>query len=150
MSLKENLCRCGIYCGQCWAYRAVIPRTASTLKEMIVKDLSYLRDTDLDFDFDEFVQNLDYFAKMEPCKGRNEETTWCDVKKCSRIKNDEVDNCLLCELFAECERTEYVRGRYSYLFDHVKIIQEEGLGAYLEGEEKKARDGVRLPDIRDY
>jgi len=124
--------------------------TASALKDMILNEFFWLTDADLPFDFDEFIQNLGHFAEMNTCTGRKEESAWCAVRKCPRIRNDEVDNCLLCEMFADCDHTEYVRNRYSYLFDHVNTIQEKGLEVYLEEEEQKARNGVKLIDIRDY
>ena len=75
---------------------------------------------------------------------------WCDVKKCPKIQQDEIDNCLVCDEFDECEYTDYVRNRYSYLFDQRKFIQKKGLDAFLEEQEKISKKGVRLPDIRDY
>ncbi len=148
LSLKEKLGRCGVYCGQCRAYHREIPEAASKLRKWVLEDFSYMREENLDFE--NLIKALEHFASLEVCGCRRQKIVWCDVKKCSKIHKDEIDNCLICEEFDACEHTSYVRNRYSYLFDHIKIIQEKGLDAFLEEQEQKSKDGVRLSDIRDY
>ena len=150
MSLNEKLGRCGVYCGQCRSFHSEVPELAANLKVWINQDFSYLKEAEVDFDYDNFLQALEYFSKLERCGCRKQETVWCDVKKCSKIKQNEIDNCLLCEEFADCEHTNYVRNRYSYLFDHIKLIQDIGFEKFLEEQEQKSKNGVRLADIRDY
>ena len=150
MSLQEKLGRCGVYCGQCRANHREVPEAASTLRKWILEDLSYLKEEKEAFDYENFIKTLDYFASLERCDCRGQTDVWCDVKKCPKIKQDEIDNCLICDEFDECEYTSYVRNRYSYLFDNRDIIQEKGLDAFLQEQEQKAKDGVRLSDIRDY
>jgi len=74
----------------------------------------------------------------------------CYFKKCEKIQQDTIDNCLLCDNFKECPYTDYQRNRYSYLFKHIEFIEKEGLDKFLEEEEKKTKEGVRIQDIRDY
>ena len=150
MSLQEKLGRCGVYCGQCRAYHREVPEAASTLRKWILEDYSYMKEEKESFDYENFIKALDYFATLERCGCRGQNVVWCDVKKCPKIKQDEIDNCLICDEFDECEYTDYVRNRYSYLFDHVKIIQEKGLETFLEEQEQRSQDGVRLSAIRDY
>ena len=150
MSLNEKLGRCGVYCGQCRSYHGEVPEIAARLKKWIEVDFSYLREAQIDFDFNNLIQGLDYFSGMEECSCRGQESTWCEVRKCPKIQQGDIDNCLICEEFAECAHTDYVRNRYSYLFDHVKKIQDIGLDKFLEEQERKSKEGVRLADIRDY
>jgi hypothetical protein len=72
------------------------------------------------------------------------------VKKCDKIEKNLVDNCLVCDEFTKCPHTEYQRNRYSYLLTHLGFIRKNGLEKYLEEEEKKAEDGIRIQEIRDY
>ena len=150
MSLLEKLGRCGVYCGQCRAFHREVPEAASTLRKWILEGFSHMKEEKDVFDFENLIKSLDYFAAMEGCGCRRNTQVWCDVKKCLKIQQDEIDNCLICEEFDECEHTTYVRNRYSYLFDQRKTIQEKGLDAFLEEQEERSKAGVRLPDIRNY
>ena len=150
LSLLEKLGRCGVYCGQCRAYHREVPEAASALRKRILEDFSYMKEEKDVFDFENLIKALDYFTALEGCGCRGRTHDWCDVKKCPKIQQDEIDNCLICEEFDECERTDYVRNRYSYLFDHRKTIQEKGLDEFLEKQEERSKAGVRLSDIRDY
>jgi hypothetical protein len=119
------------------------------LKDVLVKDYSWLKE-EQEFDYDSFLKGLEWFEDSD-CPGcRQQERSWCDVKTCIKIKENTVDNCLLCEEFSRCSHTEYQRNRYSYLLEHIEFIKEHGIEEYLREQEKKAEEGVRIQDIRDY
>lgn len=150
MSLNQKLARCGVYCGQCRGYTAEVENLATKFKEWVIQDYSWMKEADTSFDYDNFLKGLEWFTKST-CPGcRNATEGWCEVKKCEKIQNNEIDNCLICEEFANCPHTDYQRKRYSYLFDHIKFIEKEGFDKFLEEEEKRAKEGVRIQDIREY
>ena len=150
MSLNQKLGRCGVYCGQCRAFTGEMADLSTKFKQWVVQDYSWLKDAEDSFDYDNFIQGLEWFTNSM-CPGcRNSTEGWCEVKKCEKIKQDTTDNCLICDEFANCPYTEYQRNRYSYLFDHIKFIKKEGMGKFLEEEERKAKEGVRIQEIRDY
>lgn len=150
MSLYQKLARCGIYCGQCRAYTKEVTNIAQKLKQWVEKDFGWLKGVEESFDYDNFLKGLEWFADST-CPGcKNSSESWCDVKKCEKIQQNTIDNCLVCNEFSECIHTDYQRKRYSYLFKHIEFIKKEGLGKFLEEEEKNAEEGVRIQDIRDY
>jgi hypothetical protein len=146
----SKLGRCGVFCVQCRAYNAEVAELATTMEKWIKQDYSWVKDVEQSFDYENFLKGLEWF-KESTCSGcRQALESWCDVKKCEKILNNEIDNCLLCKEFTECSFTDYQRGRYSYLFEHIEFIKEEGIEKYLNREEKKAEKGIRIQDIRDY
>lgn len=150
MESNNKLGRCGVYCGQCRAYTAEVVNAAKQFKRWVEQDYSWLKEAEESFDYENFLKGMEWFINAK-CPGcRNSAESWCDVKKCEKIQNNVIDNCLLCEEFSECSHTEYQRHRYSYLLNHIEYIKKNGLEKYLEQEEKKAEDGVRIQDIRDY
>ena len=150
MSINNILGRCGVYCGQCRNFTTEITELASKLKEFIIQDFSWLIKADVSFNYDNLIKGLEWFSNSK-CSGcRNSKESWCDVKKCEKIQNEEIDNCLLCDEFAKCPHTDYQRKRYSYLFEHVGFIKKEGFDSFLEEQERKAKEGVRIQNIRDY
>jgi hypothetical protein len=150
MSLNNKLARCGIYCGQCRSYTTELADIASRLKKYVKQDFSWLREGTEVFDYDNFVKGLEWFTDST-CPGcRDSEESWCDVKKCVKIQENLVDNCLLCDEFPQCPYTDYQRNRYSYLFKHRKFIENEGFDKFLLVEERKAKEGVCIQEIRDY
>lgn len=150
MPLDERLARCGIYCGQCRAYTEEVADIAKQFKEWVEKDYSWLKEIDEGFSYENFIKGLEWFENST-CPGcRNSTEIWCDVKKCDKIKRNEIDNCLICDEFSRCSNTDYQRKRYSYLFKHIEIIKKEGFESFLDEEEKKAREGIRIQEIRDY
>lgn len=150
MSLYQKLGRCGVYCGQCRSFAGEMTNLASKFKKWVIQDYSWLEENEDSFDYNNFIKGLDWFLNST-CPGCRESTEgWCEVKKCEKIQNNEVDNCLVCENFSDCPHTDYQRNRYSYLFELVDFIEKNGLEKFLEEEERKAADGVRIQDIRDY
>lgn len=147
---NQKLGRCGVYCGQCRSFNADVADLASQLQEWVKQDFSWMKDVEQSFDYENFLKGLDWF-KESTCPGCRQATEgWCDVKKCEKIKNEAIDNCLLCDEFVECPLTDYQRNRYSYLFKHIEYIKNEGFYKFLEEEEKRAKEGVRIQEIRDY
>jgi hypothetical protein len=123
---------------------------ASTFMDYVLEDFQWLRGTEDTFDYDNFIKGLEWF-KESTCPGcRDVSESWCDVKKCEKIENNTIDNCLICEGFSECPLTDYQRNRYSYLFEYIEFIKREGLEELLVREENKAKDGVCIQEIRDY
>ncbi len=150
MSLSQNLGRCGVYCGQCRAFTTEVTNLATQFKKWVEQDYSWLKDAEDSFDYDNFLKGLEWFENST-CTGCRAATEgWCDVKKCEKIQKNEIDNCLICEEFADCPHTDYQRKRYSYLFERIKFIEKEGFDKFLEEEERKGKEGVRIQDIRDY
>ena len=150
MSLNQKLGHCGVYCGQCRAFTAEVTDIATKFKDWVEQDYSWLKEVEESFDYDNFLKGLDWFTNST-CPGcRNSSESWCEVKKCEKIKQNIIDNCLICDEFAKCPHTDYQRNRYSYLFNHIELIKKEGLDKFLKEEEKKALEGVRIQDIRDY
>jgi hypothetical protein len=131
------------------SFTSEVSDLATMLKDVLVKDYSWLKE-EQEFDYDSFLKGLEWFEESD-CPGcRQHEESWCDVKTCIKIKENTVDNCLLCEEFSRCSHTEYQRNRYSYLLEHIEFIKEHGIEEYLREQEKKAEEGVRIQDIRDY
>ena len=150
MDANQKLGKCGVYCGQCRAFNAEVSDLAKIMEKWVKQDYSWVKEVEQSFDYDNFLKGLEWF-KESTCSGcRQAQESWCDVKKCDKIKKETIDNCLLCNDFMQCPHTEYQRNRYSYLLEHIDTIKEQGLEKYLEGEEKKAEEGIRIQDIRDY
>jgi transcription elongation factor Elf1 len=150
MQLNQKLGRCGIYCGQCRAYTEEVVNAAKQFKQWVEQDYSWLKDAEESFDYENFLKGMEWFINSK-CPGcRESSEAWCEVKKCEKIQKNMVDNCLICEVFSECSHTEYQRKRYSYLFDHIEFIKKYGFNKYLDEEEKKAKEGIRIQDIREY
>ncbi|GAG54385.1 unnamed protein product [marine sediment metagenome] len=150
MTLNQKLGRCGVYCGQCRAFSAEMEDLATKFKKWVIQDYSWLKDVEDSFDYDNFIRGLDWF-KNSTCPGCRESTeSWCDVKKCDKIQQGTIDNCLICDDFANCQHTDYQRNRYSYLFNLIDFIKKEGFDKFLEEEERKAKEGVRIQEIREY
>ena len=150
MTLNQKLGRCGAYCGQCRAFNAEVEDLATKFKKWVIQDYSWLKDVENSFDYDNFIQGLDWF-KNSTCPGCRESTEgWCEVKKCDKIQQNTIDNCLICDDFAKCPYTDYQRNRYSYLFNSIDYIGKAGFEKFLEEEERKAKEGVRIQEIRDY
>jgi len=150
MTLNQKLGRRGVYCGQCRAFTGEMANLATEFKQWVIKDYSWLKEVEDSFDYDNFIQGLDWF-KNSTCPGCRESTEgWCEVKKCDKIQQNTIDNCLICDDFTNCPHTDYQRNRYSYLFKLVDFIKNEGFDKFLKEEERKAKEGVRLQEIRDY
>ena len=150
MSLNQKLGKCGVYCGQCRSFNSEVSQIASKFQKWVLQDFSWLKEAEQSFDYDNFIKGLDWFKEANCLGCRAVQESWCDVKKCEKIQNEEIDNCLLCEEFSKCPFTDYQRNRYSYLFEHIEFIKREGFDKFLEEEEKKAEEGRRIQDIRDY
>ncbi|MFW9852195.1 MAG: DUF3795 domain-containing protein [Candidatus Thorarchaeota archaeon] len=150
MSLNHKLGRCGVYCGQCRAFTSEMASFATKFEEWVAKDYSWVKEVEDSFDYDNFIKGLEWF-KNSTCLGCRDSTEeWCEVKKCEKIKQNTIDNCLICDDFRDCKFTDYQRNRYSYLFEHIEFIKKEGFESFLEEEERKAEEGVRIQEIRDY
>ena len=92
-----------------------------------------------------------FLRELSTCPGCRESTEgWCEVRKCDKIQQNTIDNCLICDDFANCQHTDYQRNRYSYLFNLIDYIKKEGFDKFLEEEERKTKEGVRIQEIRDY
>ncbi len=150
MSLNHKLARCGIYCGQCRSYTEEVVDIARKFKDWVETDYSWLKEAEESFNYDNFLKGLDWFVNSTCLGCRNATENWCEVKKCEKIQKDIVDNCLACDEFTTCRYTDYQRNRYSYLFKHVEFIKKNGMDEFLQEEEKKAKEGIRIQDIRDY
>ncbi len=150
MTLNQKLGRCGVYCGQCGAFNAEVEDLATKFKKWVIQDYSLLKDAEDSFDYDNFIRGLDWF-KNSTCSGCRELTeSWCEVRKCDKIQQNTIDNCLICDDFANCQHTDYQRNRYSYLLNSIDFIKKEGFDKFLEEEERNAKEGVRIQEIRDY
>ena len=147
--MEKILGRCGVYCGQCDAFHGVVAELATKLKEKVEEDFSWAQES-TEFNYQETLKGLSWFMK-QTCPGcRQIEETWCDVYKCKKIRENQMDNCLLCAEFPSCNFTSYQRKRYSYLLRDFEQIKEIGMEEYLKLQQKRAEDGIRLQDIRDY
>ena len=52
MSLNQKLGKCGVYCGQCRSFTGEMTELASKIKDWTVKDYSWLKDADENFDYE--------------------------------------------------------------------------------------------------
>ncbi|MBD3192988.1 MAG: DUF3795 domain-containing protein [Candidatus Heimdallarchaeota archaeon] len=150
---KELAAKCGIYCGQCTGLEGKTKTSAKKLKELIEQDFNWIEadKVDVGFDLTNFKTGLDWFINHSQCPGCNKiKEHWCDVQKCPKIKDNTVENCLLCEEFLTCPRTEYQRKRYPFVIDHYYRIKEIGFEKHLKEEQRKAEEGLRIQDIREY
>lgn len=148
--MDPKLARCGIYCGQCTAFLGVVAERAAKLKQLIERDFKWSQNVKA-FDYQSTVKGLEWLSHQK-CPGcRFVSETWCEVKKnCPRIKSNSIDNCLQCEEFPFCQFNEYQRSRYSYLLNDYKQIHEIGMERYLQLQEMRSKNGIRIQDIRDW
>ena len=150
MEPQHPLAFCGIYCGQCTAFHGEVANRAAELKRLVEKDLSWAKEAK-EFNYDETLKGLTWLAEQTRCAGcRQEVQEWCEVKKCPKIRDHTIENCLLCAEFATCTLNHYVRTRYSYLLNDVAQIKEIGLEEYVKLQKQREEAGIRIQDIRDY
>jgi hypothetical protein len=150
MEQQHPLAFCGIYCGQCTAFHGKVANRAKELKHLIEKDLTWAKEAQ-EFNYDETLKGLAWLAEQTHCAGcRQEAQEWCDVKKCKKIRDHTIENCLLCDEFPTCKLTHYIRTRYSYLLKDFEQVQEIGLEEYAKIQNQREEAGIRIQDIRDY
>ena len=87
-------------------------------------------------------QSICHHLEIHSSEKVKKQESWCEVKKCDKINQNIIDNCLICEEFSNCPNTDYQRNRYSYLFKHIDFIKKKGFEKFLEEEEKKGKEGV--------
>ena len=143
---------CGVYCGMCVASKEILTVTATKLKELIVEDYQWVEslENNLDFKYKNFLKGLDWFSKQQCPTCNKISDHWCEVRKCSKIINNEIKSCLLCEEFLTCERTTYQRDHYPFVIEHHERVKVIGFDKHLEEEEKRAQEGITLQKIRKY
>lgn len=147
--MVEKLARCGIFCGQCSAFHGKVADLAKQLYHEIETDYSWAKESS-EFNYNELLKGLAWM-KEQRCPGcRQVSESWCDVKNCSKIQNNEIDNCLICEDFLSCSKTEYQRNRYSYLIKDYNSLKKISIKEYLKLQDEKEKKGIRIQDIRDY
>ncbi len=140
---------CGVYCGQCHTMEKV-HLLAMELKKLIIDDYDWVANVVDDIDYTNFLKGLEWFSKQHCPTCVKISDPWCEVRKCEKIINKELKSCLLCEEFLNCPRTEYQRDRYPFVIDRYHRVKQIGFEKHLEEEEKRAKEGVRLIDIRKY
>jgi len=148
--VNKNFGVCGVYCGQCPSGKGEIKIKANKLKKLIIDDYYWVESLIKEFDYVNFLKGLEWFTKEQCQMCANITEPWCEVKKCKYIINKIIKSCLLCEEFLNCQRTEYQRDRYPFVIDHYHRVKEVGFEKHLEEEEKRAKNGITLLDIRKY
>jgi hypothetical protein len=121
----ELLGYCGLYCGACTRFRAVLPDGKHLLEDAIIGCYIYQKGT------------------CGGCRGKLESLYAgchiCDIKKCAI--NKEIDHCGLCSSFP-CERIiDFQHESYSIhhleVIDNLNELKDKDSKEWLEEQQKK-------------
>jgi hypothetical protein len=96
---------------------------------------------DQGFDWREFREGLRVISGWK-CGCLQAEQCHVGNKECAFGRG--LRSCLECGEYLSCERTEYQRSRYPQVLEGFRKVQEEGFEAWLEEEERRAREGVDM------
>jgi hypothetical protein len=132
---------CGVYCGQCASGNGRLRFFALELKRLTDVYLRWMEDVDVGFDYSEFRKGLNVVSNWH-CSCFDREDCHVGNKQCAKEKG--LRSCLECAEFLTCETTEYQRKQYPFVMDSYRKVQREGLEAWLEEEEQRAREGVDM------
>ena len=132
---------CGVYCGQCASGNGRLRLFALELKRLTDVYLRWMENVDVGFDYSEFRKGLNVISNWR-CNCLDNEDCHVGNKQCAKEKG--LRSCLECTEFPSCDTTEYQRKRYPFVMDSYRKVQTEGFEAWLEEEEKRARDGVDM------
>ena len=132
---------CGVYCGQCASGNGRLSFVALELKRLTDVYLQWMENVDVGFDYSEFRKGLNVISNW-CCNCLNNADCHVGNKQCAKEKG--LRSCLECAEFPTCETTEYQRKQYPYVIDSYRKVQREGFEAWLEEEEKRAKDGVDM------
>jgi len=137
--MKERIAYCGLYCGDCFFYKAEIADLAKELRKK-------LREAKLDKHYKEFAkfakefenfpqcyQVLGAMLKMR-CKGcRNGGgPPFCRIRKCCQRKN--YEGCWQCDEFEECKKLDFLKTTHGGAhIKNLRKIKKYGKNAFIRG-----------------
>jgi hypothetical protein len=134
---------CGVYCGQCPSGNGRVKIIAGELKRLVdTVGYDWVESDVKSFSFKEFRKGLEWFANAQCPMCLNGGGAPCKNRGCAKEKN--LESCLLCTYYLDCENTVYHRDRYSFVVDNYKRVKQVGFQKHLEEEEERARAGVDL------
>ncbi|KYK28332.1 MAG: hypothetical protein AYK23_05635 [Candidatus Proteinoplasmatales archaeon SG8-5] len=140
---------CGVFCEMCPTGNGRISELAKELLHLTSGNYEWAEDG-VDFRFADVRKGLEWFARAECPTCLKIEEPWCDVLKCGKIVDKELESCLECGEIYECPATEYHRGRYPYVLQHHEHVKKVGLERHWKEQRERTRKGVCLIDIREY
>jgi hypothetical protein len=132
---------CGVYCGQCASGNGRVRFFAMELKRLTDVYLGWMEHVDMGFDWVEFRKGLKLISGWH-CNCLDTEDCHVGNKQCAKEKG--LRSCLECGEFPTCEKTEYQRSRYPFVMDGNELVQREGFEAWLEEEDRKAKEGIDM------
>jgi hypothetical protein len=132
---------CGVYCGQCASGNGRVRHFARELRRLTDVYLNWMERVDMGFDWVEFRKGLDVISRWR-CNCLDVEECHVGNKQCAGEWG--LRSCLECGDYPTCERTTYQRNKYPFVMENHEFVQREGLDAWLEREEEKAKAGVDM------
>jgi len=103
--------------------------------------LRWLEHEDIGFDYREFRKGLEWVSN-ESCKCLERQSCFNGNNECAQGRGSR--SCLECAEFLRSEKTDYQRKRYPYVIESYGRVQKDSFGAWLEEEERRARNGVDM------
>lgn len=132
---------CGVYCGQCASGNGRVRFFALELKRLTDIYLRWMENVDMGFDWGEFRKGLKVISCWR-CNCLDTDDCHIGNKQCARERG--LRSCLECRDFLTCEKTKYQRDRYPFVLEGFKKVQSDGFEAWLEEEDRRAREGVDM------
>ncbi len=128
---------CGLYCGDCFAYKGKIADLARDLRkelrqekfDIIVKGIPFKA-------FKNYKECYDVLGALvrlrckNTCRGGG--NPFCKIRKCCQKKN--IDGCWECNEFETCKKLDFLKANHGNA--HIKNLRKltkEGTGEFLKG-----------------
>ncbi|MEW5759654.1 MAG: DUF3795 domain-containing protein [Candidatus Thermoplasmatota archaeon] len=137
---KNLVAYCGLYCGDCFFYKAEIADLAGDLRKK-------LREAKLNLNYKEFSKFAKEFKNYPQCyevlgamvKMRCKKTCqngggppFCKIRKCCQRKN--IQGCWQCEGFETCEKLDFLKPTHKEAhIKNLRIIKKQGIDKFIGG-----------------
>ena len=155
--IKNKVCYCGLYCGNCGIYKGrILAMIAADLKELIVihRFAEWVPEYEkIDFSFNEFQKGLIYFGDKKkgpycqvPCK-EGGGIPFCKIRPCAEEKGVEI--CFECKKFP-CKLFSQFLKKHPEVIEEKKKFKELGMEKWLKLKERDSRRGYALATGKYY
>ncbi|MBA7536183.1 hypothetical protein ES705_28446 [subsurface metagenome] len=135
---KKLIAYCGLYCGDCFAYKGKIADLARDLRkelrqekfDIIVKGIPFKA-------FKNYKECYDVLGALvrlrckNTCRGGGG-NPFCKIRKCCQKKN--IDGCWECKEFETCKKLDFLKANHGNA--HIKNLRKltkKGIQDFLEG-----------------
>lgn len=139
---KNLITYCGLYCGDCFAYKGTVADLARDLRkelrqskfEKTAESLSAISFFEVFKDYKQCYDVLGALVKMrckKACKGGGG-PPFCKIRKCCQRK--EIDGCWQCDEFETCDKLDFLKANHGDAhIKNLRTIKKKGVNEFLKG-----------------